>query len=307
LRKSLFLLLWISLTPFQVFGASCCGGASQLPTLITGNDNTAQLQTSFSDQRIQGDFRGLAQSSSRSTGDNEHLQTISIEGALLLSDRWQIGAGLPLIRRSREFSGFSGESVGFGDPNLSAGYEWLTEWSYSVWKPKAFVYFRTSLPFGRSALDSELPYLLDSVGKGFASTALGNIFLKTWGDFDLNLSWEIKRFLPRTTQKSFGEIEWIPGWGTQASLALGYSPVRGPVRFGLALSGNWEEAIRSEGALFAMALPIRSLHTMASVSYLWDAALSTSLTLTDNSMFSSQSNTPIIKTIGFFAQYRWLR
>ena len=109
----------------------------------------------------------------RADGDTELTQTLRVEGAFLLGDRWQIGASVPYTRRSRNTPDLASASSGFGDLGPERGaYEILPEWTYSVWKPRGFVFVQGLIPTGGSIYESSFgatdPWGLDARGRGIS-------------------------------------------------------------------------------------------------------------------------------------------
>src|SRR5688572_10532929 len=97
-------LTWVSAAQ----AAPCCAGSSATPTLISGDD-FAQLSLGASVGFTIGDETGEGIPVFRSSRESEITQIYRLEGAILLSDRWQAGASLPIIART------------FAQPGVSIG------------------------------------------------------------------------------------------------------------------------------------------------------------------------------------------
>lgn len=137
----LFSLIFI---PQISWGAACCGGAFASPSIIAG-DEKAQLTTSYSFMEVvvdSVDSRGYW----HKWDDHQRVQTFKIEGAHLISDRWQIGFTLPVIERSRLDQSYSG----LGDISTSLAYEYLPDWNYNPIRPKGIGFLQVTLPTGKS-------------------------------------------------------------------------------------------------------------------------------------------------------------
>ncbi len=300
LKISLLLSLLFSL---ESNAAPCCGGTANVPSLITGDDR-AQISTTFSSSYTVAESLVDGGVRYRHNSDNESTQTLRLDAATLLSDRFQLGTTLPILRRSRSRSGNQAESTGIGDIALNLGYELLPEWSYSSWRPKGILFLTTTLPTGGSIYESSALYRVDSRGRGFYALSLGSLFLKNWGDWDLSLLGELHRAFSRTIQNDSGSLGLHPGWGASGSLSAGWNP--GAFRVGVALSPSFEEPVATDGIVVGSGEK-SSLWTVAlQLSYLVDPTLSTSLTYSDQTLISGH-NSNLNRGIALLIQKRWER
>ncbi|MBI3554827.1 MAG: serine protease spb1 [Deltaproteobacteria bacterium] len=285
--------------------APCCGGGSGIPALITGDDG-AQLGASLSQASVIGDAPAEGMPVFRSTNDSEVTQAFRLDGAYRISDRFQAGAVVPLIRRARQLTAATAQAYGFGDITLNAGYEALPEWSYSAWKPHGFLFLQTTLPTSPSTYDSEAPFQIDARGRGFFQLGLGAAFLKGVGNWDFIASVEGHRSFARTFAASDGgTLNLTPGWGATGLLGVGYSPRAGIVRLGLSLSPVFEGPIDVRGEVNSTSADQLVWNTSAQVGVLISPEWSSALSYTDQTLLGPTRNVSLSRSVALSAQKRW--
>jgi hypothetical protein len=307
------ILLWalsLALSP-SAHAAACCGAGSAAPTVITGDDR-AQLSASLSQSRIIGDAPASGLPVFRADGDNEQIQTLRLEGALLLSDRWQAGASLPFSRRARSTPSSASSASGLGDIGLSAAYELLPEWEYSAWRPRGFVFVQALIPTGGSiyeaSFDATEPWGLTARGRGFYALGAGTVFLKTWGNWDASAVAEAHRSFARTfAAQTDAELRLVPGWGGSAALAAGYSPARLPLRLGLAISPAYEGSVEALGLVDSTSDPQLVWNASAQLSWMAGHASALSAIYTDQTLMGPATNVSLSRSLALLYQQRWER
>ena len=302
-----FIFLLGLLAAIPAHAATCCGGSFAAPSLITSDDN-AQATVSFSQARVIDDVYENGKWSARS--NPEYAQSLKVEAAHLLSDRWQAGGSLPVIRRQRDAQESTDESWGLGDASADVAYEYLPEWSYSVWKPKGVGFLQLTAPTGKSANESTQTTALDVRGRGFWSVGLGSVLTKLVYPFDLQMTWEVHRSFPRDVSSTAGvDRTLIPGWGGSFYLGAGWS--RGDIRIGGGLSWNYEDAIRTSDSSTNPSDPDGSLQRFATgvvqVAYLFNENWAVNGSYSDQTLFGSPNNTTLSRTVLVGLQRRWPR
>ncbi|MGE0615053.1 MAG: serine protease spb1 [Bacteriovoracia bacterium] len=289
----------------EAAAAPCCGGSASLPTLITGDDQ-AQLSFSVSRASVIGDAPAAGLPVFRSSRDAETTETLKLDGAWMLSERWQAGASLPVLWRARETTTSSARSQGLGDVSVSAAYEFLPERTYSVWRPRGFFFLQSTLPTSPSIHDAVAPYLVDARGRGFFSVAGGAAFVKVLGNWDLLLTAELHRAFARTFQDADGSItRFFPGWGGSALLGAGWSPGGGAFRLGLSFAPVFEGAITSEGGVNTTSSSQLVWNSSAQFAYAFDEAWATNVAYTDQTLLGPARNVSLSRTVIFSLQKRW--
>ncbi|MCB0406165.1 MAG: hypothetical protein KDD51_15395 [Bdellovibrionales bacterium] len=301
--KSISLLLLLFVWQ-KVRGAACCGGASNIPTLLTGDDRL-QLTASVSSGEVVAEATTQGNVLYRAYTDEEFRQSVQLDGAVLLSDRFQLGWSLPLLRRSRSRNGVSEAAAGLGDVSASLAYELLPQWEYSPWQPKVFVFASLTLPTGGSTYDSATLYRVDSRGRGFVTPSIGIAALQIWGDFDALISLEGHHSLARDYANAAGTFHLQPGWGASGSIGAGWNP--GNLRVGLSVSPQWEEGVLTTGAVNGLASSQQTWTASAQLSYLFESTLSASLIYSDQTWLGGAQNSALNRSLFVRIQKRWER
>jgi hypothetical protein len=297
LRARLFCLSIFSL-PVFVHAAACCGGGLAAPALIAG-DERAQMTGSFTSGNIQSDVGddGLWH---RRPGP-ETIEDYRLEGAHLLSDLWQAGASVPIVRRSRD----GRNSTGFGDINGTLGYEYLPDWDYNPWRPKGLGYLQLTVPAGRSVYESTDDLQLDARGRGFWAAGAGTLLSKVIGRFDVFGSTEAHRSFSRTYANSQSSGRLSPGWGVTWGGGAGLN--YGDWRFSGSLLWTYEDPVSVSGTVESHGSAQRYATSAISVSRMFGMTWSGTLTYSDQTWFGSPSNTSLSRSLILVVQKRWLR
>jgi hypothetical protein len=302
MKHKLFLLLLLFLIPKQSSASSCCGGSFVFPALITGDDQ-AQITASASYSQISDDV--LADGLWVKRTHNDVLQTLKVDGAVLLSDKWQGGVSLPLSRHVRDLGPGDVTASGLGDASLYAGYEILPEWEYSLWKPKGLVFAQVILPTGVSPFDSADPQALDVMGRGFYALGVGAVLSKEIRNWDVQLTGEGHRSFNRSAQILGGTVDLSPGFG--GSLFLGGGWNTKSIRLGTGLSINYEDPIGATGTVNSSGALQRFWAGVLQGSYLIDQEWAASLTYSDETLFGEPVNVSLSQTVALMLQRRWQR
>lgn len=280
------------------FAAACCGGSLASPTLMAGDDR-AQISTSYSQVDVAVDHvdaRGIWKLSEAS----QKVETFKLEMARLLTDRWQAGVSLPLLRRSRQGQSESG----WGDLSASFAYEALTDWDYHPYRPKGLVFVQITVPTGLSRAESDKGGF-DSRGNGFWALGTGALFTKAFGSFDLFSSLEAHRSFSKSFANSNMSGTLHPGWGGSLGLGAGYNTKSW--RWGGALTWRSEDPIEVRGTVASAGVTERDTTASLSVSYLQGALWSTTLSYTDQTLFGDPQNTSLGRGLTLLFQRRWAR
>ena len=176
---SLLVLLLGCSIEMTSWAAPCCARNSATPILMVGDD---QAQLSFGSS-----FANVVAEHDETIEDNIHpvylspgeintVNTYRLEGAFLLSDRFQLGGSFSLaqhrVAEPDALDGANGPSSvdetnwGVGDTRVSLAYEAFPAWTYSAWKPQGFVFLVLTLPTGRSKYEFQSATLSDVTGNG---------------------------------------------------------------------------------------------------------------------------------------------
>jgi hypothetical protein len=296
------LLLSFLIAPLS-WGAACCGGGNLFPTVISG-DQRMQVTATTSYATVVGDASVTGAAVSRSTDDRETRGTLRLDAATLISDRWQLGVSLPLVRRFRARNGTQIEGMGLGDASLMVGWEMLPQWTYSAWRPKGILFATVTAPTGRSAVDSTALYQIDAMGRGYWNFSLGSLLQKTWGAWDVLLMGELHQPLTRTLVTDAGDFRLVPAWGASAALGAGWS--WGNFRVGAMLSSVFDGPVSTLGLVDEVGNSQTSFPFTVQMAYLIGENVSVGGFYSDNAMLPA-SNVPLSRSVSLLLQARWDR
>ena len=286
-------------------GAPCCGGSSAIPTLITGDDR-AQVQASLSHGSIIGDAPAHGIPVFRSGADSEDLNVFNLAGAYRITDRTQVGLGIPIVARSRQTPTVETSASGLGDVILDLAYEALPDFTYSEWRPKGLVFLQATLPTGPSTYDSTLPFQIDARGRGFFTIGAGCAFLKNLANWDFLFNLEVHRSFRRTvTSQDGGSLTLSPSFGGTAMLGAGYSPSGGRFRIGAGLSPIYEGAMDVSGGIQSTSEPQLSWGVSVQAGYLISDNWSATLAYTDQTLLGPAQNVSLSRSVAISLQRRW--
>lgn len=307
MTKKVFVLLLLSeLSTSNLFSAPCCGGTANVPSLISGDDQS-QFTATLSSGNVVAEAPVGGGIKYRKNTDDENSQTLRLDGAMLLSDRLQAGLTLPVVRRSRERGSSYAESSGLGDIALSVGYEILPEWSFSSWQPRGLIFVSGTLPTGGSLYDAKELYKIDSRGRGLWSVSAGALFTKVVGNWDLSTLIEAHHGFNREIKNDLGVLKLNPGWGGSGLLSMGFSPGGGNLRFGLSVAPSFEEPIATEGIVSGTGEAVSLWTASTQLSYLLSTTTSMSFIYSDQTLIRASENSALNRSVAFLVQKRWER
>lgn len=262
------------------------------------------MSLALSHASIVGDVGVAGTPIPRAAADQETRSTLRLDAATLISDRWQIGTSLPLVRRTRAQAGSEAQAFSIGDISTNIGFEALTDWSYSTWRPKALVFVGVTAPTGRSPQDSALLFQVDSTGRGFWSVQAGALLQKTWVTWDGFLLVEVHQPFARTWASASGDFVLTPQAGISAAFGVGWN--RGPFRLGAVVSANYDGPVQTSGAVNGTGAAQWAVPFSLQASYLvadgWTLAA-----LYSEPTIATASNLALARSLGLILQTRWDR
>ncbi|MBS1960366.1 MAG: hypothetical protein JST80_12890 [Bdellovibrionales bacterium] len=285
--------------PSVAQAAACCGGGFASPTIIAG-DQASQFTLSYGFNSVVVDNVD-SEGYWRRWDEHQQVQSFRIEGATLLSDRWQAGLAIPMIQRTRTGDTHSG----LGDVAATLGYEFLPDWDYNPIRPKGVGYFQITLPTGLSKYESETG-ALDTRGNGFWSVGLGALFTKTFSDIDAFTSVDVHRSFSKSVRTSSIAGQLQPGFGGNFSAGLGYNFTA--FRIGGALTWVVEDPVKIVQPLGTIDGAVERYTTASlALSYMKSDEWAGTLSYLDQTWFGSPTNTSLGRGLTIQIQRRWLR
>ncbi len=292
----------------QSWGAACCARSSATPTLILGEDS-AQVGVGASVGAMVAEASEDGAAIFRSPHTSDITQSFRMDGAFLLSDRWQAGLSVTMTQHRVSQSRINDSTFGMGDSRISLAYEWLPSWTYSVWRPQSYLFTTVTLPTGKSVYDSNSNLAADVTGNGFYSFSLGSIFLKRWVIWDVFFMPEVHYSLPRDFAMDSRNIRVFPGFGGSMGIGGGVSPGAGPIRLGMRIQPRLDQA-RLIPAVDARAQE-RSVLASCDVGFDLSLLIGTQDTImvsyTDQTLLGPAMNSNLNRSLGVNFQHRWER
>jgi hypothetical protein len=298
------LAAWLALSFFtsHALAAACCGGGFALPSLISSDDQF-QGSVTYIYGRVIDDVLPDGKWVKYQVADQ--TDTLKLDAAHLIADRWQIGASVPVIYRSHSDAQGSSSRTGFGDSAINLGYEVLPDWSYSTWRPKGLVFLQLTAPTGKSVYEDTDVRGASITGRGFWALGAGLLFTKSWGTlYDAQVSGDVHRSFNRevNNQAAGGVLHVHPGWGESLTAGVGLNYRN--VRLGLNLGLNYEDPVNVSGAASSTGGLQRFETASAIASYMFSDALALSFSYSDQTLFGSPLNTVLSRTFGLVLQFR---
>lgn len=286
-----------------VHAAPCCSSRTAAPAIISGDDQ-ARLALSTSQATVIGDAPDEGIAVFRSGNVSEVTQLLRLDGSMILTDRFQLGLGVPLIRRQVRSATSKAEATRLGDLSLSSAYEALPEWTYSTWKPKGFVFAQLTLPTGRSLYESTATNAVDATGRGFFSVSSGGLFTKSWERWDAFLLPELHYSFTRT----FESVTVAPGFGASIAVGGGFSPESGSSRYGIRIQPAFDQGkqVRADGGESRSGAQ-KSWTVSLDWSYLLSADWSFQVSYADQTLLGPARNSTLSRTFLLGVQRSWQR
>lgn len=295
-------LWWISfslvIAPISAWGAACCGGSVSSSPLILGEEK-ARFGVSMSVAEIQIDSVS-SEGTWYPASSNKSIRTYRVEANHLLTDRWQVGGRMELIHRQSTTESQSG----WGDLNVSAAYEAVTDWDYDPLIPKVFFYGQLIVPTGPSRLETSGTGW-DRMSHGFWAGGVGLTATQSWGSWDVLSNVEMRRSIEKSAIIQGRSGRLVPAWGGQYLVGGGYS--RDRWRLGQSIIWNYEDPIewRGEGTL---PLGVERFATWnVQLSYQWQRQWTGLLTYSDQTVFGRPVNTSLARSIAIQLIHQWER
>ncbi|MCC6276514.1 MAG: hypothetical protein IT289_01215 [Oligoflexia bacterium] len=297
LRFSIALFSLLFLINAKAFGAPCCASATSGPGLLS-NEERSHLTTRVSRSSISNniDSDGYWER----TKDPVITQTMELSGAILLSDRWQIGMAVPFSERTTTSQKYSG----LGDVSGTIGYEYLPDWDYHPWRPRAVGYFQITAPTGLSIYDEGSTTGSGALGQGFWTLGMGTLLTKAWGRWDVLALGEIHRSLSREI-KSQASLTANPGLGTSIGAGVGMS--LGAWRLGGNVTWTYQDPISIRGNIDSEGTLQRYASASLSLNYMIDSTLAAQATYTDQNILGRPFNTSLSRIVSLQLRKQWVR
>ena len=225
--KFMFTNLLVFLTliiPGKIWAGSCCGGGGANAKIMTGQTK-AVFRSFYQNQSILADSRETSAFQARQTDEVESVETTTFSGSYRISELWQVGAALPIVKKTRSLNDEWTSAEGLGDAQLNLAYEFHPEYSRNQAITQAYVFFQTTLPTAPSLFDQSDKNTLYARGQGHYLYTSGLLALKRGGPHTFTAQGAITYRQPRKFKGSvFGdqEVETAQSWNHNLSLTYAY-------------------------------------------------------------------------------------
>lgn len=224
-------LIFILLLNSQyAYSAACCGGASSLPNIITG-DFDQQISASIDQSIVIGSSDYDSTVVFKDNPWSKQKQILNFSYAKLFRDYYQWGIKTKIIKNIEESQSYSS----IGDTQIQFSYEFLPELHFSKWKPRGYVFSSLLLPTGSKY--SGDTNLLETTGNGTYTLQIGLAFKKIIKKYDLISVVEIHQRSPN----DLGTESINYALGTSITMGAGISPEKfNKWHFGTSIKLNYE-------------------------------------------------------------------
>ncbi len=291
--KQVFLTIFSSFFFNNAFAGSCCGGGSS-SSLILISDNKEEYGIGFSLRNDIGqtDSDGYSNIYSGQTKDQQF--NLNLQYQRIIVDRFQLAFKSSLVQKDINKSNRHEVKYGAGDFELQGSYEFLPEYTYSMYKPRGFVYFKQGIPLSRSLYNSQSAVFSDVTGSGFYSTSLGTFFVKHVLDYNLKISFEWQHFYGRT----FGAIKVADYEKFYVPMGITYAIPSSNFALGLGQNFNYQSPKRFSGSVNGSSGKEYFWETNLNAVYSINSTQNVSLSYSDTTLTGKSINSSLYRSIG---------
>lgn len=296
-----FILLYLFTSLSFSYGASCCGGGSSIPGLITG-DFRAQMGLQATYQNEIGKAYSQGKYLYYNNNKKRTRQNYSLFASSMISERAQIGGKINFSQTDYSNDAKKETASQFGDSEISFGYELIQERSFSWWQPRGFVFIALTLPTGSSNYNSSSSLYSDVNGKEQWGISTGMSFVKIIRSYDFLSSFQVGyRFSDKQKDVSINESFY-----GSFLIGAGVSPYNSNFRLGVNIS-YFQESAKDVYFGEKKIETQKEFYSELSIvgSYAIDPNLSLSINYSDQSILGPAQNTTLSRSVGVLVHKRW--
>lgn len=237
--KYLALLIFL---PKILYASSCCGGGSSSSMIILGdNKQEWSLGMTYRNDLGQTDKLGNPHFNNSSTVDQQI--SLNFQYQRQVNDLFQLAAKSSIIQKRMKKQGRSEKNQGLGDIDLQANYEFLPEYTYSLYRPRGFIYSKLTIPNSRSLYNSRSPIFSDVRGNGLYVFSLGISLNKKIAQYLLKAGFEVQHLFGQ----NFPEGRLNSYHKFIVPFGITYSLEGLPLSIGLNSTWNYQDQKKLEG------------------------------------------------------------
>lgn len=281
-----YIIIIISLLSLSAHASSCCGGGANIPNIILG-DHQWEAKINYANSAVT-DEASADGKINKISAKNEVTETISLKGAYQLDSYYQFAFELPFKKRTVESLSKTTSESAVVDPSFQLTWEFLPELSYSLIKPRGFLFFKQLIPTGNSIYNYNDPLLSDSLSRGVYESTIGLVLNKVIYEYDLSYSIETHHGFGRTIDNK----KVYPGFGYSTSLSFGQSFGKS-TRVGSAFTYWHDSSVEIDGNKgedkYYLAGTLNFSYMFTSSSIL--------ISVTDQTLFDVAKNTNLAKSV----------
>lgn len=287
------LICLIILFPQLVHASSCCGGGSSSSMIITG-DNRQEWNLGVSYRNDLGQTDNFGWATFHDDKIKDHQNAINFQYQRQLYEQFQLAAKTSLIQKTLQKQGRSETRNGLGDLDLQASFEFLPEYTYSLLKPRGFIYSKLTIPNSRSLYDSNSAVFSDVRGSGLYSLSLGTFFLKKIASSSFKIGLEGQHLFGRTfNQNHLSDYNKL-------IIPLGYTYAFDPTPLSIGFNSTWN--YQTEKKLTG------EITSISSKEYFWELGTflnwsinreeTWGVSYSDSTLVGKNINSPLYRTFG---------
>lgn len=276
----------------NVWASSCCGGGSSSALIIVG-DNKSEYSFGYSFRNDIGQTNSSGYSLINSDNIVDQKQSYNIQGQFLIYDYTQLAMRTSFVTKNVEKSGLKEKNNGLNDMDIQLSYEYLPEFTYHPYKPRAFFYTKLNIPFSKSLYNSNSKIFSDVRGSGLYSIGIGNFFVKRLDDTMLKLAIEWNHVFG----KNFGSTNVSSSQKFVIPLGISYTFPNSDFTFGLNDSFTYQTQIKTSGLVNSTSSSQRYFEIGAFINYSPTREHIYSLTFSDSSLIGKSINSALYRSI----------
>lgn len=156
----------------MVLGATCCSGANSSSKVILGSAKSV-FRLGYSNMSVIADSNENNQLLLRNNNEIESFRSINTSYSRFINNFWQWGINIPMISKSRYQIDNWKSREQLGDISLTIGYKILPEYKRNFLFSKAHIFATYTYPNAPSLYTTKRYDLMDVVGSGHDSIAVG--------------------------------------------------------------------------------------------------------------------------------------
>lgn len=277
----ILLIFLILLTTQNALASSCCGGGSSSSLIILG-DHEAEISlgTSFRNDFGNTDGHGEAFYNDKKARDTK--KSLSLQGQFLIADFHQVALKLGFSEKDIKKGDLQDKKQGFDDSTVQYTYEFMPETTYSLYRPRGFIYLKGTISHSKSIHDSKSKVYADVFGAGEDSMGAGFLFTKKYGNILYKLGHEYSKFLKEGFYKS------------ATPMGLTYSKPKSKISVGL-----------NDTFIFEEENSVQYFELGAFINFEQNDDLLYSLSYSNSSLLGKSLNAPLYETISLNAIFSW--